>query len=179
MQFYNESFQVYVHTHRVCKVSVTQLPGRYLYSSWLQGKQLTCLMSSPQLDSSRENAQVSVVFKHTWQVQAQNANSRHLKWLEQVFYCQEVAASEGGGELSLNTVKGWCVSKPSVNHLNSYKRLLLPAHHCSLSPLLREQSLEISLQKTPATQDRTQQLLLSTNSRSSTTGSICRVQFVA
>lgn len=42
--------------------------------------------------------------------------------------------SEGGGKLSLNTVKGWCVGKP-VNQLNSYKRLLLPAHHCSLCPL--------------------------------------------
>lgn len=47
-------------------------------------------------------------------------------------------------------MKGCCVSKPSISPL--LWKILVPAHHCSLSPLLREQSEEVSLKKSPVTQ---------------------------
>lgn len=68
-----------------------------------------------------------------------------------------MSASKGGRKLSQNTVKGYCVGKPSVSqpHLTLVReRPLLPAQHCSLSPLLREQAEEVSLKKNPVIQDR-------------------------
>lgn len=121
--------------HRVCKISVIQLPGRYLCSSGPQILQLAPRKTTNLLDIIYFNLIVqgrmfrwvlflSILdqFKHKMPNQGTWSEQNKLFTVER---CQPV---KGGGKLSLHSVKSCCVGKPSVSPLH----LTLKRDSCSL-----------------------------------------------